>query len=240
MFFQRIKNFGGRKKSTLVAEQILEAIAKGVFKEGDRLPAEWKIAEEMGTSRPPVREALSALQIVGAVESVQGDGTYVKANIRNQLLRSKAIAVLEENESPFEALRARKVIESAIVELVISEVQEGDLQSMREILDEMGHAIEARDLDRYFETNKKFHLALARATHNSLFIKILEYLLSIADQPLWMAAVQRYFSDYNHVKSYFREHKKILGAIQTKDLEEAKALIHAHFDRTVKEVKDYL
>jgi DNA-binding FadR family transcriptional regulator len=240
MFFRKIRDFGGRKKSSLAAEQILEAISRGVFKEGDRLPAERKIAEEMGTSRPPVREALSALQIVGVVESLAGDGTYVKGKVKNQLLRSKAIAVLEENESPFEALRARKAIESAIVELVISEVQQADLEIMHEIVAEMRSAIEAHDLDGYFESNKKFHLAIAGATHNSLFVKILEYLLGIADQPLWMEAVQRYFSDYHHIKAYFYEHQKILKAIETKDLHSAKALIRDHFDRTVKEVKDYL
>lgn len=240
MFFQKIRGIGGRKKSSLVAEQIIEAISRGVFKEGDRLPSERKIAEEMGTSRPPVREALSALQIAGVVESLTGDGTYVKGKVKNQLLRSKAIAVLEENESPFEALRARKAIESAIVQLVISEVQDADLKIIHEIVEEMRNAIEKHDLDGYFESNKKFHLAIAGATHNSLFVKILEYLLNIADQPLWMEAVQRYFSDYHHIRAYFYEHQKILRAIEIKDLDSAQALIRDHFDRTVKEVKDYL
>jgi len=240
MFFQKIKNFGGKKKSSLVAEQILEAISRGLFKEDDRLPAERKIAEEMGISRPPVREALSALQIVGVVESLTGDGTYVKGKGKNPFLRSKAIAMLEESESLFEALRARKAIEGAIVEMAIHEAQQQDLKNMREEIADMKASIIAHDLEAYFEANKRFHLATARATHNSLLVKILEYLLGIADQPIWREAVQKYFSNYQHIKVYFHEHQKIVNAIESKDLETARVLIQDHFDRTVKEVKDYL
>ena len=240
MFFQRIKDLGGRKKSSLVAEQILEAISRGLFKEGDRLPAERKMAEEMGISRPPVREALSALQIVGVVESLTGDGTYVKGKAKNPFLRSRAIAILEENESPFEALRARRAIEAAIVEMAIYEAQQQDLENMQEGITNMKESIVAHDLEAYFEANKRFHLAIAKATHNSLLVKILEYLLGIADQPLWNEAVQKHFSNYQHVKLYISEHQKIAKAIDSKDLDTARALIHDHFDRTVREVKAYL
>ncbi|MDR7465382.1 MAG: GntR family transcriptional regulator, partial [Armatimonadota bacterium] len=78
MPFQRILT---KKKSTHVAEQILQAIMSGQYRVGDRLPPERVLAEEMGVSRPSVREALSALQIVGVVASRVGDGTYVRSAV---------------------------------------------------------------------------------------------------------------------------------------------------------------
>ena len=66
-----------KKKSVNVAEEIMRAIREGEFKPGENLPAERKMAAQMGVSRNSIREALSALQIVGMVESKAGSGNYV-------------------------------------------------------------------------------------------------------------------------------------------------------------------
>jgi DNA-binding FadR family transcriptional regulator len=63
----------------LAAEWILEQIRSQVYPEGTKLPSERDIAQTLGMSRPPVREALSALQIARIVEIRPGDGTYVKS-----------------------------------------------------------------------------------------------------------------------------------------------------------------
>jgi len=76
------------KKSTLVAEWVLEQIRSQVYPEGAKLPSEREIAQTLGMSRPPVREALSALQIAGIVEIRPGDGTYVKS-WRRELSKSQ-------------------------------------------------------------------------------------------------------------------------------------------------------
>jgi len=60
MGFKRIET---KRKSTYAAEQIVEAIRRGRYRVGDKLPPEREIAEQMGVSRPSVREAISALQI---------------------------------------------------------------------------------------------------------------------------------------------------------------------------------
>jgi GntR family transcriptional repressor for pyruvate dehydrogenase complex len=110
MAFQKIAT---KRKSVRVAEQITEAIRKNVYNTGDRLPPERLIAEQMGVSRPSVREALSALQIAGVLESRAGDGTYVVSRADRQ---DAGILLLEEEESPVEALEARRVIERAIAQ----------------------------------------------------------------------------------------------------------------------------
>lgn len=238
--FQKIKNFEGRKKSSLVAEKILDYIARGLLKEGERLPSERTIAEEMGVSRPPVREALSALQIMGVVESLTGDGTYVKANAKSILSGSETIAMLEENESPFEVFRARRAIESAIIEMAIFKAEPKDLDNMRRVLKDMKESIETHDFGVYFEANRKFHLGIARASHNSILVRILEHLFALENQPLWREVVQKHLSTYQNINHYFSQHQMMLEAIESGDREKARSLVHDHFDRTVDEVKRYL
>jgi DNA-binding FadR family transcriptional regulator len=238
--FEKIKDFEGRKKSSLVAKKILERIEGGLLREGARLPPERTIAEEMGVSRPAVREALSALQIMGVVESLTGDGTFVKRNAESVLPGSKTIAMLEENESPFEVFRARRAVESAIIEMAVRKVEPGDLDNMRAVLEDMGRAVEQRDFEAYFKVNRLFHLSIARASHNSILVRILEHLFTLENQPLWREVLQKHMSTFHNINRYFAQHQKMLDAIESGDREEARALVYDHFDRTVDEVKRYL
>lgn len=240
MAFKKIKGMGVKKKSIYVAEQILEAISKGRYKVGDRLPPERVIAEEMGVSRPPVREALSALQIVGIVESVTGDGTYVRSSGESALIRSRALSVLERSESPFEAYRARRAFEVSIVEIAVDEATPEDLAAIEEILQRMDEAVETRDFEGYFEANRDFHLAIAQATNNSLIEQVVRYLLDIMDQQLWKEALQKHFSKYEHIKEYKQKHHRIFRAIKEKEKKRAMEEMRNHFDKTVEEVKRYL
>ncbi|MFH0823271.1 MAG: GntR family transcriptional regulator, partial [Pseudomonadota bacterium] len=58
-----------------VANQLKKAISDGVLRVGSRLPAERELAEQMGVSRPSIREAIQQLELQGIVETVHGGGT---------------------------------------------------------------------------------------------------------------------------------------------------------------------
>ena len=74
-----------KKKATYVAEQIIDAIKQGAYQIGDKLPSERDIAKQMKVSRNSVREALSALQILGVIESRPGTGTYIRNSVKNNV-----------------------------------------------------------------------------------------------------------------------------------------------------------
>lgn len=241
MFFKKIEPAETtKKKSIYVAEQIMEVINRGNYKINERLPSERKIAEEMGVSRVPLREALSALQVVGIVEIIPGAGTYVRKLGKNPLIRSQAISVLEENESPFEAYAARRIFEIGIMGLVIDEANPMDLAKIEEVFDRMSKAVDAKNFDEYFKSNRDFHLAIAQTTHNSLIERLIGYLLNVMHQLLWKEAAQKHFSDYEHIKEYLHRHGRIFTAIKNKNREFAEKEMKKHFDETVEEVRRYL
>jgi len=241
MFFEKIKPAeAAKKKSIYVAEQIMEAINRGDYKVNERLPSERKIAEEMGVSRVPVREALSALQVVGIVDSIPGAGSYVRKLGESPLIRSQAISVLEESESPFEAHGARRIFEAGIMGLVINEANPGDLAKIEEVFKRMSKAVEAKNFDEYFKSNRDFHLAIAQSSHNSLIERTIAYLLNVMDQPLWKEAAQKHLSDYEHIKEYLHRHGRIFTAIKNKNRESAEREMKKHFDETVEEIRRYL
>jgi len=67
-----------RKVYMEIVEQIQDLIKRGRLKPGDKLPAERILADKLGVSRPPLREALSALEILGIIESRGGKGNFIK------------------------------------------------------------------------------------------------------------------------------------------------------------------
>lgn len=239
-YFNKIKRFDDRKKSSLVAEKILAAIQKGRFKLGERLPSERMIAEEMGVSRPPIREALSALKIMGVVDIIVGDGTYIKRDIQRRHSNFQAITMLEESDSPFEVLSARQAIEPIIFDLAAKEADEEDIADLHLRLAEMRRAIEIQDFELYFQANRNFHLCIAGATHNSVLIRIMEFLFEVENQPLWREVCQKHFSNFEHINFYFSQHQQMVEAIAGGDRKRSAKLAADHFKRTVKEVNRYL
>jgi GntR family transcriptional repressor for pyruvate dehydrogenase complex len=61
-----------------VFEQILAQIVRGDWKEGDRIPPERELCQQLGVARPSLREAIKALEIIGLLECRVGDGTFVR------------------------------------------------------------------------------------------------------------------------------------------------------------------
>ena len=228
------------KKSTLVAEWVLEQIRSQVYPEGTKLPSEREIAQTLGMSRPPVREALSALQIAGIVEIRPGDGTYVKSATPANEMVSNTISVLEESESPFEVMQARRVLEEGIIKVAAIQATGEDVVRLEQALERMEDAVEHSDLSRYFQSNREFHLAVAAATHNSVLQKLLKSLLLSEEKKLWQESIHRYLSDPDHIKKYTARHERILQAIKKKDVDKAAQEMKEHFSGTVEEVREYL
>ena len=228
------------KKSTLVAEWILEQIRSQVYPEKTKLPSEREIAVTLGMSRPPVREALSALQIAGIVEIRPGDGTYVKSATPANKMVSNTMSALEESESPFEVMQARRVLEEGIVKVAAARASAEDVERLEQVLERMEDAVVHGDLSRYFQANREFHLAVATATHNSVLRKLLNSLLISEEKELWQESIQRYLTDPDHIKTYVGRHQRLLEAIKARDDDRAVREMREHFSGTVEEVRDYL
>jgi GntR family transcriptional repressor for pyruvate dehydrogenase complex len=194
----------------------------------------------MGVSRPPVREALSALKIMGVVDIIVGDGTYVKRDDQRRHSNFTAIKMLEDNESPFEILRARQAIEPQIFDLAAKEADEADVEDLRLKLAEIKKAIDSHDFEFYFQANRDFHLRVAGATHNSVLIRIMEFLFEVENQPLWREVCQKHFSNFEHINFYYPQHREMVEAIACGDRKKAARLAADHFSRTVNEVNRYL
>src|ERR1035437_4548769 len=106
-----IESVDNRRLYRQIFGQIIRLIESGEYKPGGRLPAERVLAEQLGVSRPTVREALIALEAEGWVEIRGGAGIFVLERTSESSLASVAFASGLPMPGPFEVLFARNLIE---------------------------------------------------------------------------------------------------------------------------------
>lgn len=229
--FTKVASPGFTKKSSLIAEQILHSIKNGTYPPESKLPAERLIAEHMDVGRPAVREAISALQIVGVLDSRPGDGTYVAAALPLDVTGETGIAVLEESDSPFEVLQARKAMEIGVVYLTVRNASDEDIRRIKRVWSQKRKMALSGNYRGFIEHGRDFHLAIAEATGSRSIVSLTEGLLRMTHQPLWVNMREQYYrQDATRLQPMVRLHDEIAKAIEHRDSEKAIRLVEEHYD----------
>lgn len=214
-----------RRLYQVVADQIVDAIRAGAFDPGDRLPPERDLSGRCGVSRPVIREAMIALEIAGFVEIRGGSGVFVRA------VPAATGGVPDAGEDPYEAFLARRVIESEIAAIAAQNAKPSDLAEIESALECMrAPADRHRGPDQH---DRRFHLAVAKATGNVAFVKIIHFIWDELIYPgaLWTKLFERRFVRPTRIA----EHEAILHAIASRNPEAARAAMHTHFDGAIKD-----
>lgn len=205
-----------------VADQIRASVLSKGLKRGARLPSERDLAQELGVSRPSLREALIALEIEGTVEIRGGSGIYLAADGP----RSPEVAATL-GESPSELMQARSMVEGSAIVLAAGRMTDEALTALRGALDEMARAVEAgRDP---LDEDKVFHLLIARQTGNSVIAKLVSDLFEERYSPL-AARLQDRFGTSGTWSLALEEHQAILDALCQRDPLQAQAAMCRHLE----------
>lgn len=205
----------------MVGEQRLEV--------GSRLPSERQLASTLGVSRPTIREALLALELVGCVEVQLSEGAFVGAGLMPH------DAWIPLNADPRELLDARRVIEPSlarrVAEVGISEESGRELKECLRV--SAKSAGDYGDLDLFVSAGLDFHKILARASGNSLLCRAVTQLIDVATHPLWMLANRATMGAEDVRRQYVKEHELLSKAIVEGDVELAASLMTTHVDQMI-------
>ncbi len=207
-----------------IAEQIGGLIASGEFAAGSRLPAERELATLLGVSRTSVREAVISLEIAGLVEVRVGSGIFVTPGAPASDSHG------DKGPGPFELLNARKLVEGEIAALAASHATPDDLSSLKQAVARMTAHVD--DFHIREETDRDFHLAVAKATGNSSLELVVEGLWNQRAE-LW-GRMQQHFHTEALAKQTIRDHAAILSAIVARDPGAARDAMHRHIGRVAR------
>jgi len=229
--FSRIIQTGFKKKSSLIAEQILHLVKRGVYAPASKIPPERVIAEQMNVGRPSVREAISALHITGVLQSRPGDGTYVAVSPPLDFPVDNTLSVLEESDSPFEVLQARKAMEIGVVHLAIKSATAADIQRIKTAWVTKREHARRGNFGEFIRCGREFHRAIAEATGSRAIVSLTEGLLKMTHQSLWVHMREQFYrQDNRRIEPMIKLHDDIVKAIEKRNSRIAVALIEKHYD----------
>ncbi len=193
----------------LVFEALRDAIIKGVLKPGERL-MEVQLAEELGVSRTPVREAIRKLELDDLVVMIPRKGAYVSG------ISLKDIA---------DVFEIRAAMESLAAGLAAERITDEELEELERILVKKAEIIEANDLDRLVEIDIRFHEGLYQASRNAKLVQIIN---NLSEQ------IHRFRSTSlaspGRMKEALEEHRKIVEAISERNITLAQSLAQEHIE----------
>jgi GntR family transcriptional repressor for pyruvate dehydrogenase complex len=232
MPFQKVRS---TKVSAIVAEQIVDAIQNGHYPVGSRLPSEAELAEQMGVSRPSIREALSALEAVGLIEAKAGSGNYVRKLPSSGEAR-EAPLLIESEAGCLEVIEARSALEPPVAALVAEKGPAQNANDFHRTLREMRTQARKGQFSLYFNADKAFHLALAEAAGNRLITTALIPLINTMDQQLYREFTRHYYlKNATDLERVVDLHEEILQAVMDHEPQAAFDGMREHW-RRMKEI----
>jgi len=208
----------GKPLPMQIAERIATKIIEGAIEPGSRIFEE-QLAEEFGTSRAPIREALYILTLQGLIERTPRKGAIVKSYTRQD------IEQLYQVRSHLEQL--------ALSQIPFPLSGPGELRFTL-ILEDMERAVKARDYHLYSELNIRFHRTLFELADNNILSKLYEQ-LEIPLHFLLKLSVR----DEDTLLHSFEEHKLMISLILSKQRDEALAVLKQHDSDSLSRVSDY-
>ncbi len=182
-----------------------------------------------------MREAYCVLEMVGILESKVGSGTYIKAVDIDQISLNKIKDISTEEESPYEILEVRKIIEPEIVILAAKNAIDDDIQEIEKILESM--KAERHENGMYsVETDGLFHLRIAQATGNALLFKIMKYIVKLLRERLWDKIIDGPDIKPDELEKDMRFHEDILKCIKNMDTKSVRPIMVRRFIELQKKI----
>jgi DNA-binding FadR family transcriptional regulator len=215
-----------------VLARIESGLNAGKWPIGDRLPAERALAEELGVSRPSVREAIRILEAMGIVRTAVGSGPSAGATVIDRPAAGLGAAVrlhVASGTLPVsDVVRTRVLLEAGAVRDAAARVpDEAALAPVREHVDAM--ADPGLDVAAFIEHDQDFHIELVRLGGNQLVVAILSGMRAAVAS--YVATGAAALDEWPRTATRLcAEHRAIVDAVARYDGAEAERLTREHIE----------
>ncbi len=215
LFDQKKEN---KSLTTIIFEKVREDILNDTYVDGEKI-VEAKLAEELGVSRTPVREALKQLELDGLVESIPNRGVIVKG-------------ITEQDIADIYTIRI--AIEGIAANWSVRRISDEEIAALKEVYELMEFYTSRGDADKTFELNTKFHEIIYKATRS----RYMEHVLK--DFQMFIKSTRsKSLKSEGRLEEALGEHKAVLEAFLTHDPDAAVAAVLAHVNNSRRNAENF-
>ncbi|MDR3321622.1 MAG: FadR family transcriptional regulator [Synergistaceae bacterium] len=212
------------RKYEKVVDAIKGAISRGELAYGGPLPPERKLIDELGVSRGSLREAFSVLELLGLIESLPGKGRFVR---HPQTFSGGSDSLPLGGSAVLDLMEARRVLDPAIAGEAARKASPSDITRIRRVLSSTRAELDARA--HRAQSDFDFHLAMAEATHNFIFVNIVRMEFNLI-----MATHEMIYGALEDKLAFVDEHENLYEAILDHDVSRASGAATMHIERIYK------
>lgn len=202
-----------------VFNTLRQQILDGRYRPGDSL-IEMKLAEELGVSRTPIREAIRQLELEGLVTSIPNKGVIVRGITKKDIEDIYTI---------------REVLEGLAARWAAEKIDDEELQELKDKYELMEFYTSKGDIEQVAKLNTEFHEIIFRATKSG----VLQHILSDFQYYVQWARY-RSLKSPGRAQKALEEHKLILEAFQKRDLKSAENVVTSHIINSSINLKNHI
>ncbi|WP_339938712.1 FadR/GntR family transcriptional regulator [Undibacterium luofuense] len=197
----------------LAQGEIKQYIEKNNLREGDALPPEGKLAEELGISRPSLREAVKALESLGIIESRHGEGIYVKPFTFDSILENLPYSMITNDSQISDLLYVRTYLEVGALSSVVKNIQPENILKLRRLAEKMLE--KARQNETFADEDREFHAEMYRCLDNRFLLALIDLFWNIFNNMLKQSGPAN--TDPWAAEATANDHLSIVNMLETKD-----------------------
>jgi len=223
--------------SQKIERKIEAAILEKKLPVGSKLPTERELCEAFGVSRTALREALRRLSARGLIEITKGSGMTVTGFRVDDAIKTMNLYYdmqFDENLIP-QIIEVRHLFEPQIAALAATQRNQNDLSDIQENIEEF-NSCDPDNIQLESDLDNKFHLLIARATHNPIVQITMEPIYSLL--PRMRNFI--YANVENEKEATLESHLRVFDAINKQKAEHAFQFMEEHLNRTNEIYKKYL
>lgn len=209
------------KLTESIVNVLLSNIKNGTISPGSKLPPERELMKQLQVGRSTLREAVQSLALMGILEVKPGEGTFVRAIAKEEIIGPHIFVPLIDTESMADFFEARLLIEPHIAELAAKRRNDDDITAIEQTLLRTKQSMHSgRDVDRWAG---QFHLQIAKASKNIVCVRFLEAILSFL-------VGRREHAEHNKdfLQWEYESHESIFKAIKQEDESKAYKTMEQH------------
>jgi DNA-binding FadR family transcriptional regulator len=197
----------------LAQAEIKQFIERKGLRPGDGLPPEGMLAEDLGISRPSLREAVKSLESLGILEARHGEGIYVKAFSFDAILENLPYSMVADDAQVTDLLYVRTYLELGAIPSVVRNIQAENIDKLRSLAETM--LSKALAHETFFDEDRAFHAEMYRCMDNSFLLSLIDLFWRIFNNLLKNSGQTEI--DQWQLENSARDHMAIVEMLEKKD-----------------------